>query len=584
MALSRISRSTLGLLTILILYLGQTALYAFFTPAWESPDEPSHYLYTAYLARYVRPPNPSPTQMIGQFYEGGYVTSMYEWYHPALGYAWQAIALRVIAIIDASLCPTDFPPVNPLFVRQPLQNAHLFLPERITPYALPHADVGLLLLRWASALLGVPLIGAAYRAARLVMPDSAGLALTVAGLIAFIPQFDFISATLRNDTANNLTSALCILLLLRVITAPSTHSGRLALGCGGVLGIALLTKATAIFLLPAAALAFWLAPYARAHRAKMIAYASVALAIVVGTYLLCYVEARYALAHSFAQTVIRHQPTFDYFFNILLILRDWFWARFGWANIAVPDTGIILGTMLGLIGIAITLVRGLYEWRTRRGSSIELRQLLLLATTILLNLALVFRYNLYEFQPQGRFLFPSLVPLGILVLWGAWRTLGTRSRIALGWVSVCAMFAFACLSLTTTLIPRYYAATLPAAFQQIAESPIERDPNGTVLGQTFTSRYPNLSGIEVMLTARQAVTLTLSLREAAPDGREQGHSTMTLQPTEKPTRGVFSFTPIANSAHKSFYFIIQPAPLSQVTFWGTPQGDPYFFAFASLGD
>jgi hypothetical protein len=154
----------------------------------------------------------------------------------------------------------------------------------------------------------------------------------------------------------------------------------------------------------------------------------------------------------------------------------------------------------------------------------------------------------------------------------------------LGSASVGAMFAFTFLSLTTTLIPRYYAATLPAAFQQIADSPIQRDPNGTVLGQTFTSRYPNLSGIEVMLTARQAVTLTLSLREGAPGGREQGHSTITLQPAEKPTRYVFSFIPIADSANKSFYFFIQPAPLAQVTFWGTSQSDPYFFAFASLGD
>ncbi len=451
------SFATLGLMIILLGVLLQTALYAFFVPAWEAPDEPAHYLYVAYVARYARPPNPSPLHLAEPFYANGYVTSMYEWYHPALGYAWQAIAYRAIQIFDPTLLPAEFPEISPAFARNPFEQAYLFVPSRASPFDLPHSHLGILGVRLFSTLLVLPLIWAVYHTALAMLPNQPGFALATAGMVGFIPQFNFISATIRNDTVNNLMSALCILALTRFLAQPSHQPGRYAFVIGTLLGITCITKANSIFLIPAAGLAFLFAPYTWSERARLAVIASSILSMIVIVYFVRYAEARYALTYSFTQIEIKPGTlTWDYFLSIPAPLRDMFWARFGWANVRVPEAWIGTATFLGLSGIGITLTRWIARWCRNWLVAQEHRQLIFLCAVMILNLLMIWRYNLYAYQPQGRFLFPVLGPLGILALWGIWQIVAPRHRWILGFITIGLMWLFSTSALFLVIIPAYY--------------------------------------------------------------------------------------------------------------------------------
>jgi hypothetical protein len=590
---------------VIIVYLCQAALYAFLTPSWESPDEPSHYLYTAYLAQHGRPPDPSPVKQTGSFYTGGFVTSMYEWYHPPLGYLWQALAWRLIYICDPGLLPDEFPPINPLFPHDPFHYPHLFLPSRITPDRPTSTDVGLILLRMASALLGIPLIWAAYKAANLLSLSRAGtgIAIATASLIALIPQFTFIAGTLRNDTANNLMSALSILTMLRLLSSPSRNPARLGIVTGTLLGVTLLTKAISAFLLPAVVLALWLSPYSPRDRIRISIWVIIPMALILVCYFIIFPEARLALNYSLSHASIKAESLrLSYLLTIPKPLRDTFWARFGWANVSVPNAWISTATVLSLLGIGITLGYWAYGRFAGALSATAHRQLLFLCVTVLLNVALVLRYNLYAYQPQGRFLFPSLVPLSILTLWGIWEVFKPPIRGLLAAVAIGAMLTFNNMALFRYLVPVYYHATLPSAYQGESTDATARITGRTTAGQTFVARYPNLNHIEVVLSADRMLSLplTLHLRNSLGESRDLTISTPIVQLSPDKAYYDFSFPPIPDSAGKPFYFFLEAPtmPEGEIIIWGATDeayedgalvlnhrpaaGNIYFVAFSSL--
>jgi hypothetical protein len=87
--------------------------------------------------------------------------------------------------------------------------------------------------------------------------------------------------------------------------------------------------------------------------------------------------------------------------------------------------------------------------------STESKLLVALFAALAGNLAVFVRYNLYEYQPQGRFLFPSLAALVILALWGPWQVLPSQGKTLAAIAIPVAMLVFNLYSLST-LIAAYY--------------------------------------------------------------------------------------------------------------------------------
>lgn len=450
------AKSRLILYAILVAYILQIALYALATPAWESPDEPSHYLYVIHLAQYGSPPGPSPVPRVGRFYEGGYAASMYEWYHPALGYAWPALVWRGTNLLFPGLLPLDMPEINPDFPSSS-GDPRVFSSSRTSFWTLNGTDWGIVILRVMTGLLGVPLILSVYYAARAVVDKDEIFAVATAGLVAFIPQFNFISATIRNDTTNNLMAAVLLLLLLKKIAAPESLRYREAGVFGLLLGVVLLTKATATFLIPVALLVFWWSPSSLWERIKMICLMLLVMLLVVALYVVVFPQARVAFHYSLTHAQAKPDHLrLSYILKIPGPLRDMFWARFGWANITVPAWWIRIANTCAMLGVAVSGTYLVYAYVKQRGSLVEKRQILLLFVALILNLFLILRYNLYEFQPQGRFLFPSLLPLSLLFLWGSWKVLPSRFRCFAAAILSLFMWSFTIFALFFHLIPSFY--------------------------------------------------------------------------------------------------------------------------------
>jgi len=102
-----------------------------------------------------------------------------------------------------------------------------------------------------------------------------------------------------------------------------------------------------------------------------------------------------------------------------------FWGQFGWMGVPIDDRiyrGLAILSGLAVLGLALRTGRregwGPLEPPQRAG-------LALLAGSILLGGASLIGYNLTFVQHQGRYLFPSLIPLGIFLAAG-WHEITRR--------------------------------------------------------------------------------------------------------------------------------------------------------------
>jgi hypothetical protein len=101
-----------------------------------------------------------------------------------------------------------------------------------------------------------------------------------------------------------------------------------------------------------------------------------------------------------------------------------FWAQFGWMAVPIDAriyTALAMLSGVATLGFVVRLVEG------REGRPLATRAGLLLACAALLTLATHLGYNLSFYQPQGRYLFPALIPLGLAWSLG-WQAALRRDR------------------------------------------------------------------------------------------------------------------------------------------------------------
>jgi len=128
----------------------------------------------------------------------------------------------------------------------------------------------------------------------------------------------------------------------------------------------------------------------------------------------------------------------------LLLTFAGFWANFGWLTLPLPvaiyaSLALMCGIAgLGLLRQTVHLLRGraaLPEWQRRA--------LLLLALGLVLSLAQTFLPMIgRNWQPQGRYLFPALVPISVALCLGLRSWAGPRLRPPLWAVYWVGLFAF----------------------------------------------------------------------------------------------------------------------------------------------
>ncbi|MBM3127439.1 MAG: DUF2142 domain-containing protein [Chloroflexi bacterium] len=443
---------------ICAIYLALAFAYAILVPPWEAPDEPAHYLYVMQLAERARPPlEPAVRQRDSFCRDYPYLSSNYEWFQPALGYLPAAVIYKTLDILAPGSLPRWIPPLNPQFCSDASTHPNLFTHPSLKVFEVWKNGWGLLVIRIYLSLLGLVVIYATYRIGCICDKNEGWLGIVAAGWVAFLPQFTFVNANARSDTLTNAIAALVFLLAILMQTSPA-RINKLALGIGVLLGLGLLSKYTFVYIVPVALLAAMLTnPRASRVWLKPATLMVLPALVLVATYYLTFNEARVALTYTF-DSMLQVKPnalTWDYVTKIFQpLFVDFFFARFGWANIAVPATWSRVALGGWIIGAMISLTQ---VWRQRKQPETTILKIIaLLSVGIFLAVTGVYRFNLSQFQPQGRFLFPVIVAWAVFGFWGWWQVLSARGKKIVTIAALGFMLAFNLYALLFVLVPAYY--------------------------------------------------------------------------------------------------------------------------------
>jgi len=373
---------------IILAYLVIAAQYAIRTPAWQVPDEPAHYNYV----RYVVERRSLPVLQPGDYDQ---------------------------AFNERFTDPANTPdlPIDPM--RYEFHQPPLYYLLAAPVYALTGGN--LVALRLVSVLLGGALIAVSFFAAREACPQRLDLALGAAALVAFVPQHVAMMAGVNNDSLAELLLALALLQTIRVLKG-GTRRGFITLGM--LLGLGFITKTTNYLAAPVAlvALLFSRRTSPSTDSAGLVLRSAFVFvpAVVIGSVWWLRNLSVYGgfdvLGLARHNAVVVGQPlTADwiarlgvgpFLLSALTTTFHSFWGQFGWMGVPMPD-GVYLG--LGALSV-IALLGWLSTLRPGQAS----RASLLLALLTLSTFAAYAWYNLTFVQHQGRYLFPALIPLGLV--------------------------------------------------------------------------------------------------------------------------------------------------------------------------
>lgn len=456
-ASQRAARFQLGV--ILAAYLALAIGYSHVTPPWNNPDEPAHYAYVEYLVTQAGLPELRPGDWDAQALErlkqearfssdsASLRGATYEYHQPPLYYFLSAPAYLLTAN-------------RPLAVR-------------------------VRTLRLVSTLLGVASVVVAHGATRTAFPGRPELAAAVAGVVAFVPMFTAISAAVSNDALAILLGSCAIWLMLVLVRDRATRGRALLAGVLG--GLLLLTKLTVYIFAPLLVLAVGMASLRRSSDRRDTLPLNLGICIVAVLAVSGWWFVRNGLVYGAADPLgsARHDTVvvgqLRWSETGLTPIAAWwafgqtlfrsYWAQFGWMGIVVSAR--LYWLYFALCALGSTAVSAALVTAVRQGSKISPAWFVLGLSTLVVCGEVVY-YNLSFVQPQGRYLYPAILPLSALTVVG-WaevgRPRGSTPRAlfpaAVGWGWTAAAFAVAAEYLLGTA-EGALGITLPLAVAALA--------------------------------------------------------------------------------------------------------------------
>ena len=321
---------------IILVYFILAVLYSVVNPLFESPDEFQHYEFIRYLIDQRALPVQS-------------AATLTEYQQPPLYYG-------LGALVAGSVAVEPFAPVtNPFWgydqYRFGFDNKVRFIHAVGENYPWRGTALAVHLLRLYSVLVGALALSAGWQALRLVFGRS-GVALGALAIMAWNPQFVFISSSINND---NLVTSLARFLSGGVCVCCPLSGARRVVAGGLLLGMALLTKVSAAALAVPMLIALLYPPAPRLARAKTAAViGAVALGLsgwwfirnlelygeLTGVNTMLQAWGTRALSEGLAGLGVQ-----------LRFVWTSYWGRFGIGQIGLPEWGYTLISLLGLAGM-----------------------------------------------------------------------------------------------------------------------------------------------------------------------------------------------------------------------------------------
>ncbi len=413
---------------ILAIYLLLAVAFGIASPIFEAPDELQHFAFVQTLAETQTLP------VLGERGSGGEALYAQEGAQPPLYYAIGAVLIAGVPMTGN--LPEPNPHGNMGAPRQP-GNKNIFLHSPDESWPWHETTLAVHLLRLFSTLLGMGTVFFVWKIARGLFPQRELLPLATAALVAFLPQFLFISAAVTNDSLIIFLSTFVLWVILWLFGSELERSPGWAesLLLGMFLGLAALSKLSGLYLWIIVALAYLIHLVTRRDwkqaAPKLLLTALAAVVIAFPWYWrnwLLYGDPT-ALTAFLAVVGPRQKPV--HFFSEFQGLRVSLLGLFGWFNIPLPEPFYRLWDAFLAIS-AIGFLQGV--WR-RRFYLRPLRRhafLILLALWLGVILLALVRWTTMTPGTQGRLIFPAIASLAVLLMIGWREWLPTRSW----WLSI----------------------------------------------------------------------------------------------------------------------------------------------------
>lgn len=389
--------------------------FAVVVPLFEGPDEDDHFRYAKYLADH----RALPVQL---FQQGGGEAGHQGW-QPPLYYAIAALAISPVDSSDYARRLRRNPAASFTGDRACCgRNLYFHLDAEDFPYQ--RTTLAVHLARGVTVLFGLLAVSAIYLLTLALFPGRRYLALATTAAAALNPSFLFASALVSNDVPLVAFCALAFWVMAKLVTHawdPNWKTGALL---GVVVGLAILTKTTALGLVPLAAVAIAFAAYRlRSWRAffTLSLSALVPVALLTAWY---FVRNQLVYGDALAVRLIAASalPPRDAPLTVAEVLQinlPWLWQTF-WGGPTPGDfPQLFLYALVLAFGIAV-LGAAVYVARSRRALGVE--RLFLLGLLVVW-LAFIFFAQLQFIRTasgtdQGRYLFPAIAAIALIYVLG----------------------------------------------------------------------------------------------------------------------------------------------------------------------
>jgi 4-amino-4-deoxy-L-arabinose transferase-like glycosyltransferase len=414
------------------------ATWSLVVPINEGPDEPAHWQYARYLHDHWRLPHYAPG-----FEEANSPPLAYALFAP---FATDAASPDVLVSWRPNGDPVEL--AAPRLFLNTGEAYRQFWPQRLARLLAAAISAGTVFFVWRAGVAAGGL-------------EAGWLA---ALLVTLLPMFAFRAGHVSNDAPMACFAAAATWGMVRLLREP--FSWRVAWWTSAAVGLAYMSKISAIALVPPFALALLAAEPAATWRVRAWRLGALALAAAIVApwsirNVVLYGDpfASEAMRHAVAHLITDRSLFSSYFVSDFpRMLAKSFIGVFGWLNLLMPPLAYrpyVLFFALALAGAALGLWRRRLDWRLAA----------VLAIAVLGALAVVVRINLQFTQPQGRYLLPGLPAFAVLIALGLRSLPPAIARLASPIVVGIALLAGNLYALGAIVLPAYHPApirTLPS--------------------------------------------------------------------------------------------------------------------------
>lgn len=470
---------------LLILFLAKGVIFTFVFPPFSGHDEVAHYAYLQILVEEQRiplipdpvafeanysPANPPHFDAFPSYMEEYSRFTTPDWYKVTDGVV-SAVTYLGNHLPSGWIYTANHPPLYYL-----LMVPVYWMTENASP------ETQLYALRLAAIPLGMLTVLFAFLTVRRLFPRDRFLAVTVPTLVAFQPQIAYEAAMLNNDILAIATTSACIYLI--VVGLRNRFTVGLCAWLGLALGLAMVSKSTAVVVMPVIAVAMILRlgwKNAREWLPKGGLVLGITAVIAAPWY--GYMLATYGNFTALDRIqVLQHWNRFegeppsitDLLFDIDFAWMRWreTWGEFGWRLIPLNDgllLIILLVTIVATIGTVLWATLALsFRQRARREPLPVIRSMAavtdpilvvaqwqLIGVMALVALCLVAYVAVLQFGTdfvltQARYYFPAINAFSIILM------LGLRMLTPLRWLPLMQTAVFVGMFLLNVVVLSSY--------------------------------------------------------------------------------------------------------------------------------